>query len=166
LGVASAVEFRGEMDASGLLRAYREADLFVLPSKGEGFGIVFAEAMCCGLPVVAARAAATPEVVADGETGILVPPEIPEALGSAVAGLLLLTDERLRMGVAARRRVERHYLYPQFVARWHHWLARCLPEAVYLARHAAVFARAPHASASVQAGPARAVEAAESVEMG
>lgn len=166
LAVAPTVEFRGEMDCNGLLAAYREADLFVLPSRGEGFGIVFAEAMWCGLPVVAARAAATPEVVADGETGILVPPEIPEALASAVAGLLLLTDERRRMGVAARRRVERHYLYPQFVARWHHWLARCLPEAVYLARHAAVFARAPHAGASVQAAPPRAAEAAESVEMG
>jgi len=163
LGVASGVEFRGEMDSAELLRAYREADLFVLPSRGEGFGIVFVEAMRCGLPVVAARAAATPEVVADGETGILVPPDIPEALGSAVAGLLLLTDERLRMSAAARQRVERNYLYPQFVARWHRWLARCAPEAVYLARHAAVFAR-PEAPGLVETPvPAR---AAESVKAG
>jgi glycosyltransferase involved in cell wall biosynthesis len=163
MGLASAVEFRGELDADALLHAYQEADLFVLPSRGEGFGIVFAEAMHCGLPVVAARAAATPEVVADGQTGILVPPDIPEALGSAVARLLLLSDERRRMGVAARHRVERLYLYPQFTARWHRWLAHCVPEAVYLARHAAVFARPALDSHVEQVGPAR---AAESLEIG
>lgn len=144
LGVGRATEFRGEMNAAELMSAYREADLFVLPSSGEGFGIVFAEAMFCGLPVVAARAAATPEVVADGETGILVPPDSPQAVGSAVAGLLLLEEERQRMGAAARRRVESHYLFTHFAARWHLWLARCAPEAVYLARHAAVFARPAH----------------------
>ncbi len=161
--VASAVEFRGELDAAALLRTYQEADVFVLPSRGEGFGLVFAEAMWCGLPVVAARAGATPEVVADAETGILVPPDIPEALGSAVAGLLLLSDERRRMGAAARRRVERHYLYPQFAARWQHWLAHCVPEAVYLARHAAVFARQPVSASLQHEGPAHATE---SVELG
>lgn len=161
LGVESAAQFCCELDSRGLLRVYREADLFVLPSRGEGFGIVFAEAMHCGLPVVAARAGATPEVVADGETGILVPADFPEALGSAVSGLLLLAGERKRMGEAARRRVEQLYLYPQFAARWHHWLARCVPQAVYLARHAAVFARPPVQPATAEP---RAVHAAESVE--
>ena len=163
LGVAAVVEFRGELDSASMLHAYQEADLFVLPSRGEGFGIVFAEAMWCGLPVVAARAAAAPEVVADGETGVLVPPQSPEALASAVSGLLLLADERERMGQAARRRVEQHYLYPQFVARWQHWLARCAPEAVYLARHAAVFA--PPAPESSRKGRAQ-VRAAETVGFG
>lgn len=163
LGVASAVEFRGELDGPALLRAYQEAGLFVLPSRGEGFGIVFAEAMWCSLPVVAVRAAATPEVVADGETGILVPPDIPEALGSAVAGLLLLSDERRRMGAAARRRVQRLYLYPQFVTRWQQWLAGCLPEAVYLARHAAGMAPPAHAA---RHEPAESAAAVESMELG
>jgi glycosyltransferase involved in cell wall biosynthesis len=163
LGVAHAVDFRGSLDESRMIDAYQQADLFVLPTTLEGFGIVFAEAMWCGLPVVAARAGATPEVVADGETGILVPPDIPEALASAVAGLLLLSDERRRMGAAARRRVERHYLYPQFAARWQHWLARCVPEAVYLARHAAVFARQPASAPLQHEGPAHATE---SVELG
>jgi glycosyltransferase involved in cell wall biosynthesis len=163
LGVAHAVDFRGALDENQMIEAYQHADLFVLPTTLEGFGIVFAEAMWCGLPVVAARAGATPEVVADGETGILVPPDIPEALGSAVAGLLLLSDERRRMGAAARRRVERLYLYPQFAARWHPWLVRCVPEAVYLARHAAVFARPPVAASPPHESPAH---AAESVELG
>jgi glycosyltransferase involved in cell wall biosynthesis len=93
-----------------------------------------------GLPVVAARAGGTVDVVEDGKTGILVPPESPGQLASAVSGLLLLPDERARMGAAGRQRVEEQYLFPQFAARWQQWMARVAPEAIYLARHAKVFA--------------------------
>ena len=136
LGVASRVEFLGDVGGTDLIRLYTEADVFVLPSQKEGFGIVFAEAMWLGLPVVAARAGAAEEVVEDGVTGILVPPNTDEQLASAVSGLLLLEPERRRMGAAGRRRVEQHYLFSHFTARWHKWLASVAPEAVYLARHA------------------------------
>lgn len=141
LQVAQVVEFRGELDDTQLIHAYAEADLFVLPSQLEGFGLAFVEAMFCGLPVVAARAAAAPEVVEDGVTGILVSPDSHEALASAVAGLLLLPEERERMSRAARIRVDQNYMFTHFSRRWRHWLAQVAPEALYLARHAAAFAR-------------------------
>ena len=79
---------------------YVSADCFCLPSVQEGFGIVFLEAMAAGLPVVACRAAAVPEVVRDGETGVLVPPRDPEALAGALGGLLRIRRGRRR---SARR---------------------------------------------------------------
>lgn len=141
LGVESRVEFRGDIGGADLMRLYSGAGVFVLPSQKEGFGIVFAEAMWFGLPVVAARAGAAEEVVEDGVTGILVPPDAPEQLASAVSGLLLLAPERRRMGAAGRRRVEQNYLFSHFTARWHKWLAGVAPEAVYLARHAQMNAK-------------------------
>ena len=65
LGVSDRVHFLGHTDETGLRDAYRDADILVLPSVHEGFGIPAVEAMACGLPVVAARAAALPETVAD-----------------------------------------------------------------------------------------------------
>jgi glycosyltransferase involved in cell wall biosynthesis len=78
----------------------------------EGFGLVFAEAMAAGLPVVACRAAAVPELVHDGETGLLVPPRTPAALAAALERML--GDDRLRkeMGMAGRARVETLDLVP------------------------------------------------------
>jgi glycosyltransferase involved in cell wall biosynthesis len=140
LGVAGRVEFRGELTSDALCRAYQEADVFVLPSQTEGFGIVFVEAMYAGLPVVAARSGGAQNVVEDGVTGILVPPEDERSLVSAVVALLLLPEERAKLGAAGRQRVEEKYLFAHFAARWHHWLARVAPEPIYLARHAAAFA--------------------------
>ncbi len=141
LDVAKSVEFRGALCDRDLFSVYQRADVFVLPTTLEGFGIVFLEAMHCGLPVVAAHAGATPEVVADGETGILVEPGSVDGVASAVSGLLLLADERERMGAAGRRRVANEYLFEHSAARWHRWLAASIPKAVYLARHAAAYSR-------------------------
>ncbi|MFN2633941.1 MAG: glycosyltransferase, partial [Thermoanaerobaculia bacterium] len=73
--------------------------------RQEGFGIVFLEAMAASLPIVAARAAAVPELVVDGESGILVPPGDPEALAAALGRLLRDPAERRRLGDRGRRRV-------------------------------------------------------------
>ena len=93
---------------SGLRRvqaAYADADLFCLPSLQEGFGIVFLEAMAAGLPVVAGDAAAVPEVVDDGTTGLLVDPRDPAAVAGALLRLLDDADLRRSMGRAGRERV-------------------------------------------------------------
>jgi glycosyltransferase involved in cell wall biosynthesis len=102
------VTFLGTIPRRELVDRYRRASVFCLPSRQEGFGIVFLEAMACGKPIVAARAAAVPETVMDGETGLLVDPEDPTALARAIAALLSDPDLRRGMGEAGRRRVEQY----------------------------------------------------------
>jgi glycosyltransferase involved in cell wall biosynthesis len=85
------------------------SSVFVLPSLQETFGIVNLEAMASGLPIVATRVGGVPEVVLDGETGFIVPPNDPEALAEKSAALI--RDKKLReeMGRRGRRRVEELY---------------------------------------------------------
>ncbi len=101
LGLDGAVRFRGGIESDDELRdAYFDADLFCLPSKQEGFGIVFVEAMAAGLPIVGAHAGAVPELVEHGETGLLVPPGDVDALAGAIVRLLSDPEERVRLGHA------------------------------------------------------------------
>jgi glycosyltransferase involved in cell wall biosynthesis len=81
---------------------YRRAEVLVHPARWEGFGLALLEAMLAGKPVVATRVSSTPEIVADGETGLLVPPEDPDALARAVTGLLADTHAAATMGQAGR----------------------------------------------------------------
>ena len=108
LDLGARVEFLGHVPFERLAGEYRRADVFCLPSRQEGFGIVFLEAMAAGLPIVAARAAAVPEVVPEGECGILVPPGDEVALAEALDRLLEASAERRRLSEAGRRRVERY----------------------------------------------------------
>jgi 2-deoxystreptamine N-acetyl-D-glucosaminyltransferase/2-deoxystreptamine glucosyltransferase len=91
-------------------------DLLVLPSIYEEMGSVLAEAMACGLPVVASDVGGIPDVVRDGETGILVPPGDVEALTKALDGVLSDDDLRTRLGEEARRQSAR-YSWPGLAAR-------------------------------------------------
>jgi glycosyltransferase involved in cell wall biosynthesis len=86
----------------------RRADLFVHTSQWEGFGIVLLEAMLARLPIVATRVSAVPEVVVDGETGILVAPGDDTALAAALVGLLADPERAAGLGRAglARARAE------------------------------------------------------------
>jgi glycosyltransferase involved in cell wall biosynthesis len=92
------------------------SDLFVLTSLWEGLGLVFLEAMAVGLPVVATRVSAVPEVVSDGETGWLVPPGDPQALAAALAAALADPDERRRRGETGRRRLLERFALPRMMA--------------------------------------------------
>ena len=108
LALVNRIEFLEHVPFARLAAEYRRADVFCLPSRQEGFGIVFLEAMAAGLPIVAARAAAVPEVVADEECGVLVEPQDAAALAGALARLLGDASERQRLGGEGRRRVERY----------------------------------------------------------
>ncbi len=97
------VRWLGNVDTDELAREYNSADAFCLPSLQEGFGIVFLEAMAAGLPIVAARSSAIPEVVS---RGILVPPTSSEALAEALLRLARDTALRKELGEGGRRAVE------------------------------------------------------------
>ena len=86
LGLGEAVKWLGDRD--DVPELLRLADVFCLPSKREPFGRAIAEAMAVGKPVVACRSGGAPEVVAEGETGLLVADEAPEELAGALAALL------------------------------------------------------------------------------
>jgi starch synthase len=85
---------------------WREADVFVMPTRSEAFGMVYQEAAAAGLPCIATRINAIPEIVADGETGLLVDPGDIPALIQALRRLVANAELRRRMGAAARRRIQ------------------------------------------------------------
>jgi glycosyltransferase involved in cell wall biosynthesis len=109
LSVETSVTFLGEVGRrDDVVREYARADVFCLPSRQEGFGIVFLEAMATGLPIVACRAAAVPEVVPDGEVGLLVPPSDPPTLARALVQVLGSPELGRRLGDAGRKRARRY----------------------------------------------------------
>jgi len=100
LGVRDSVAFAGERRSLGDLFAH--ADLFLLPSEQESFGLAALESLASGVPVVASEVGGVPEVVTHGETGWLVPPRDPAAMAAAVIALLADPVRRGAMGRAAR----------------------------------------------------------------
>ena len=104
LDLGDAAVFLGEVSRNRLAEEYVNADCFCLPSVQEGFGIVFLEAMAAGLPIVACRAAAVPEVVPDGVAGVLVAPRRPDQLTDALEEVLNDSRRRKECGEAGRRR--------------------------------------------------------------
>jgi glycosyltransferase involved in cell wall biosynthesis len=95
-----------------LERLYDRAAVVACPSYREGFGVVCAEAMAHGKPVVASAVGGLLDLVVDGETGLLVPPGDVEALRQALVRLLDDADLRRRMGAAGRARVEARFAWP------------------------------------------------------
>lgn len=107
LGLGAQVHFLGEQVE--LPAVLRESDVFLLPSETESFGLAALEAMACGVPVVASRVAGIPEVVADGETGLLAPVGDVAAMAAHVARLASDATALARFSRAARARVEAHF---------------------------------------------------------
>jgi starch synthase len=115
----------GLLDRPALARRYARAGAFVLPTLRECFGISFLEAMAFGLPVVGTRIEAIPEIVAEGETGLLVPPRDVGALTRALETLLRDPERARRMGAAGRARVAARFGWDRVAARM---LAAMSPE--------------------------------------
>jgi glycosyltransferase involved in cell wall biosynthesis len=105
LGLGGRVAFTGKLSAEDLRREYQSAQITVVPSLYEGFGLPAAESLACGTPVVATTAGALPEVVGEEGTGILVPPRDPPALAAAIAQALDDEGWSERMGRAGRERM-------------------------------------------------------------
>lgn len=114
LGIAGRVRFLGAIGDQELERRYAQSDIFVLPSRFEGYGMVFAEALAHGLPILAARAGAVGEVVPP-DAGILVPPEDPVALRLALSKLLIDSALRRRLAAGAWAAGQRLPTWPQAI---------------------------------------------------
>lgn len=117
LGIGDRVLFTGRVSEATLRAIYAKLRIFAMPSRGEGFGLVFLEAMRHGLPCVASRHDAAKEVVVDGETGFTVDLGDRGALRGALE--TLLTDDALcaRMGAAGKQREASHFSYARFERR-------------------------------------------------
>lgn len=112
LGVEQNITFRSWMSQQQLKRTLEKASVAVLPSREESFGNTMAEAMATGTPVISTTAGSIPEVVIDGTTGLLVPPENPRALAQSISDLLRHPEQAARMGANGRERVRRHFTWP------------------------------------------------------
>jgi glycosyltransferase involved in cell wall biosynthesis len=96
---------------------YRRAEVLVHPARWEGFGLALLEAMLSGKPVVATRVSSAPEIVSDGETGLLVPPDDDEALSEAVIDLLGDPARAAAMGEAGLARARSEFSVARMIDR-------------------------------------------------
>lgn len=129
LGVADAVDFLGSVSPNRVPELMNSATLVVVPSRREGFGLVAVEAAMMARPVVASRVGGLAEIVADGETGLLVSKDDPAALGDAIASLLENTEMADGMGEAARRRVQERFSFVQQIDAYDALYRKLLEEA-------------------------------------
>src|SRR2546426_2111887 len=124
LGVANRVVFRGKIPPDELQASYARAAVCVLPSvldaRGdtEGLGVVLLEAMNHGTPVIASRVGGIPDIVEDGEAGLLVPPGDADALAAAVRRVRDDLALARRLGEAGRRRLRERFSWRAIVQRW------------------------------------------------
>lgn len=119
LGLQQEVRFWGFLPPAERNEMLQRINVFVLPSYQEPFGLVCAEAMAAGRAVVATRVGGVPEIVVDGETGLLVPPGDWRALAEAIAKLVHDPETCRRMGEAGRRRYEAMFSVEKMAARYH-----------------------------------------------
>ncbi len=129
LGLERRVSFPGESD--GLPELLAPADVFLLTSSEESFGLSALEAMSCGVPVLSTRVGGVPEVVEDGISGLLVPPDDQEAYVELLRGLLFDRSRARALGLTARRvvveRFSRHRIVGRYESLYRRVLARRTP---------------------------------------
>jgi len=113
-GVDLHVHFLTGLSYAELAACYAHCDVFALPSSGEGFGLVYLEAMACGKPVVAGAHGGAPEVVEDGKSGYLVQHGDAAQLATALETLLADPGLRAEMGRRGKQRVENEFRFNIF----------------------------------------------------
>ncbi|MCB1643925.1 MAG: glycosyltransferase family 4 protein [Pseudomonadales bacterium] len=120
LNIGERISFVSGVETEKLVQMYAEADMVVVPSVYEGFGLPAGEAMACGCAVISTTGGALPEVV--GDAGILVPVRNPDAIADAIAELLNNPGRKLTLGLKARDRILRNFSWQiaaeRFVARY------------------------------------------------
>lgn len=117
-GLEDRVRFLGFVPNEELPSHYRRSDIFVLPSETESFGLVFAEAMSCGLPIAASNVGGIPETVRDGIDGLLCPPGDPLALRENILRLASSIETRKEISHSQRERILERYTWDKIAARY------------------------------------------------
>jgi glycogen(starch) synthase len=107
------IHFTGWLSPQHVAHWYEVADILVVPSRYEPFGMVVLEGMLYGLPIVAADVGGPAAILAHGQTGLLFPPRDVQALSAALRWLLAKPEERQRIGQAAAREVRSKWLWQQ-----------------------------------------------------
>jgi glycosyltransferase involved in cell wall biosynthesis len=111
LGLERNVEFAGQVPHEQIYALLQEHHFMVMPSREEAFGVAVLEAAACGRPTIASRVGGVPEVLSDGETGLLVPPGDETALAEVILRLARDPETCRRMGEAGRSLVQEKYLW-------------------------------------------------------
>jgi len=116
-GLSSKVFFHGILDGEALVEQFEHAQVMVMPSSYEGFGIAYLEGMGFGLPAIATTSGAASEFITDGENGYLIPPENSSVLADRLATLASDHELLARMSINALKRYQgqRHGKRPQIV---------------------------------------------------
>ncbi|MGA6960218.1 MAG: glycosyltransferase family 4 protein [Candidatus Acidiferrales bacterium] len=125
LNASDAVHFLEGISRRELGACYSHADIFALPSTGEGFGFVFLEAMAFAKPLVGAQAGGATDLVADGVNGLLVPPHDPPALAQALERLLRDESLRANLGRKGVQIIREKYRFDVFQTEFSRILAEC-----------------------------------------
>jgi glycosyltransferase involved in cell wall biosynthesis len=112
LGVAGRVVFTGHVDEGEKTDVYNLADVYVMPSRGEGFGFVFLEALACGVPCIGSRHDGGCEALRGGELGLVIDPSNPAEIRTAILDLLAEPRREIPPGLA-------YFAYPNFESRVH-----------------------------------------------
>jgi glycosyltransferase involved in cell wall biosynthesis len=107
--------FKGMIPQSDLPDFYRSSDIAVVPSLQEAFGITLIEAMSCGLPVVASKIQAIPEIINDGIDGILVESGSPDSLAKGLISLMEDASKRTSLGASARKKAVNEYSLDKYI---------------------------------------------------
>jgi glycosyltransferase involved in cell wall biosynthesis len=118
LGLDDRVNFIGFVLRDELPELYRQHDLFVLPSQTESFGLVFAEAMACGLPILGTFVGGIPELVRDGKDGILTNPAAPGEVRKSLQFFLDNPEKLAEMGMSSRQRIKDKYSWSVIATRY------------------------------------------------
>jgi glycosyltransferase involved in cell wall biosynthesis len=127
-GGGDRIHFLHDLSREQLAACYAACDVFAMPSAGEGFGLVFLEAMAFGKPVVAAAFGGALDVVHDGVNGVLVPPRNATVLASALSRLLANPQLRQSLGAKGAAMAREKYRFEAFSARLEAFFAECTPE--------------------------------------
>src|SRR5262249_3792 len=117
IGTHQVIDLGWVNDEEVMLDIYRAADLLLMPSTAEAFGMMAIEAMACGKPVIVFEGTSLPEVTFAPRVGLSVPARAGTAVAAAMERLIDNPDERDARGAAGRRSAEQHYDAERFVGR-------------------------------------------------